>query len=166
MVAPKEYDIIKPMSQNKIDSSRFHSRKEWEEFLWRELLRQISRIKSTENLDGFLQCFISKHERNIMLKRLTALMMLKEGKSYREIGRLLWISPSTLSALRRSALLNPANYVTRREREKSKQRMPKKRHENIFGEIKNGYTDSILANFLEAVLEGKSNMRARWKMLR
>lgn len=154
------------INQNKINSGHFRSRKEWEEYLWRELLKQISQIQSVKDLNEFLQCFISKHERNIMLKRLTALTMLKEGKSYREIGRLLWISPSTLSALHKSEAFNPANYVTRREREKSKQRSPKKRYESTIGKIKTAHTDSILANFLEAILEGKSNMKARWKMLR
>jgi transposase len=38
----------------------------------------------------------------MMVKRAAAISLIKEGKKYREIGKILWISPSAISSIKKS----------------------------------------------------------------
>ena len=49
----------------------------------------------------------------LISKRLATVALIKGGKSYREIGKILWISPGTVSAIKKSIYL-PANYKSSR----------------------------------------------------
>ncbi len=82
--------------------SEFKSKKEWENFLWSKFLEKAEKAKSEKQLKIFLDNLLSANEKRLITKRLTALAMIKAGKSYKEIGEALWISPSTISALKKS----------------------------------------------------------------
>ncbi|MDP3052826.1 MAG: Trp family transcriptional regulator [bacterium] len=82
--------------------SEFKSRKEWEDFLWSKFLENAERARSEKQLKNFLDNLLSANEKKLIIKRLTALAMIKAGKSYKEIEEILWISPSTISALKKS----------------------------------------------------------------
>jgi len=82
--------------------SEFKSRKEWENFLWLKFLEKAEKAKSEKQLKIFLDNLLSANEKKLIIKRLTALAMLKAGKSYKKIEEALWISPSTISALKKS----------------------------------------------------------------
>lgn len=82
--------------------SKFKSRKEWEDFIWLKFLERAEKTKSNKQLKNFLDGLLSVNEKKLIIKRLTALAMIKAGKTYKEIEEVLWISPSTISALKKS----------------------------------------------------------------
>src|SRR3989338_9217386 len=96
---------------------QFISRKEWEEFLWDRVLDFILESKDKKDLKQKLESLFSKHERGLVLRRLTALLLLKEGLSYRKIGELLWVSSTTISTIKKSFSEN-RGYSSRKERSK------------------------------------------------
>ncbi len=82
--------------------AKFQSRKEWENFVWQKLLENIRGIKSKKDLGEFLDSLMSEDERKMVIKRLLAISLLKQGKTYKEIGEILWLSPNTISAIKKS----------------------------------------------------------------
>lgn len=82
--------------------SKLKSRKEWEDFVWSKFLENAERARSEKQLKNFLDNLLSANEKKLIIKRLTALAMTKAGKTYKEIEEILWISPSTISALKKS----------------------------------------------------------------
>ncbi len=70
----------------------YSSRKEWEIACWQKLL------DSTDLID----LLTTPHERRDFVMRAAALNMIMSGKSYREIGRELWLSPQTISGLKKA----------------------------------------------------------------
>lgn len=82
----------------------FKTRKEWEEFIWLKLLEDIKKTRSEKQLKELLNILISQKERKFIIKRLMTIYLIQKGKSYQEIGNLLWISPATISAIKKSLL--------------------------------------------------------------
>lgn len=72
--------------------SEYSSRKEWEIECW-------ERIKNAKTL---LHFFITPHERHNIIMRVVVSQMINSGKSYREIGKILWVSPQTISSIVKS----------------------------------------------------------------
>jgi len=93
----------------------FKSRKEWENFLWNYLVERLSKSKSGQELSDDLNALISDYERSLLLKRITTALLLTEGKSYTEIGELLWISPSTISAIKKNFSGITGGYIGRKK---------------------------------------------------
>ena len=81
---------------------KFGSRKDWEEAAWRTFVRRISKTKDYRELSRMLETSISRPERIKIVRRVMALARLGEGKSYRAIGRELWLAPQTISAIKKS----------------------------------------------------------------
>lgn len=91
---------------------KFKSKKEWGESAWLNFLKDIKKTKSEKELKELLNILISAKEKNFITRRLMAVYLIKQGKSYREIGNILWISPTTISAIKRS-VLKKSNYQAR-----------------------------------------------------
>lgn len=68
----------------------YPSRKEWEEACWKNILR------SPEWLN-----LLTVYERRNIVMRVAVTHRLNEQKSYRDIGRELWLSPQTISAIKK-----------------------------------------------------------------
>ena len=92
--------------------SSFRSRKEWEEGCWQKILGSRRA----------LELIITPHERHDLVMRVAALNFLETGKSYRQIGRELWLSPQTISGIKKSS--KEGGYRSYSERSK-KERKPK-----------------------------------------
>lgn len=75
----------------------FNSRKEWVGFVWTKILDDVKNPK----LANMLNTLISAHEKEIIVNRLAALTFIKQGKSYKQIGEELWLSPTTIRSLKR-----------------------------------------------------------------
>lgn len=84
--------------------SEFKSRKEWREFIWLEFLREVKKTKSEEQFKEILESVLSAKEKNLIINRLMAAALIKNGKTYREISELLWLSPNTISAIKKNLL--------------------------------------------------------------
>jgi len=97
----------------------FKSRKEWENYLIERFLEIIKKIDSPKEIAIFLNKLLSNEEKNIISRRLAAIALLKEGKTYKEISEILWISPATISAIKKS-ILNSKNYRSNYEFYKKK----------------------------------------------
>ena len=94
--------------------AKFGSRIQREEMAWRALVRRIAEIKSLPELSRMLALYISRPERRKIVRRALAYALLSEGKSYRAIGEELWLSPQSISAIKKS--FRERQYRSRRAR--------------------------------------------------
>ncbi len=85
----------------------------WEMNVWSKFLGNIEKANSKKEIAELLDNLLSSNEKILISKRLAAVALIKGGKSYREIGKILWISPGTVSAIKKSVYL-PANYKSSR----------------------------------------------------
>jgi DNA-binding CsgD family transcriptional regulator len=65
--------------------------------VWSKLLKDI---KNPE-LETLLNALLSQYEKDIITNRLIAISLIKQGKTYKEIGEELWLSSSTIRSLKR-----------------------------------------------------------------
>lgn len=89
------------------------SRAEWENFSWQKIL-------SSKEL---LELLITSSERHDLVMRAAALNRLIAGKNYKQIGDELWLSPQTISSIKK--ILREKSYQSYSERSK-KERKKKK----------------------------------------
>ena len=92
-------------------ASGYATRKEMEAGIWKRLTGELARISSPSEMERALAALTTAYEREQIIKRTFAIKLLKEGKSYNEIGRILWLSPTTISALKKS-VRGGAGYVS------------------------------------------------------
>lgn len=85
-----------------MEISKFKSRKEWSEAVWRKILEDI---KNPE-LSAVLNSLLSRYEKNIIVNRLAAMALIKKGRTYQQIGNELWLSPVTISSLKKALVKN------------------------------------------------------------
>ncbi len=88
--------------------SKYSSRKEWETRCWNDLVKNGTS----------LQLFTTSHERHDIFMRMVVFERIKSGKSYREIGKELWVSPQTISSIMK--FLQKNEYKSYREGNKEK----------------------------------------------
>lgn len=103
LVVAEMFAIIKYMAKTLEEISKFKSRKEWEDYVWSKIAEEIKKLKSENEVSGFLKNLLGAGERKTMIKRAAALLLIQEGRKYREIEEILWISPSTISSIKKSA---------------------------------------------------------------
>lgn len=116
------------------------SRKEKAELVWEKLLESI---KNPE-LKILLNTLLSRYEKDIITNRLIAVSLIKQGKTYKEIGKELWLSPSTIRSLKRITENNSTKeYQTYR-------RIRKTTKEKIKRSCKEKYTQEP-SPFLDAI---------------
>lgn len=90
--------------------STYTSRSEWEKDCWRK-------ISSSQKL---LELIVTPYERRNLILRAAARDSIALGKSYREIGKELWLSPQTVSGLKKA--VSEKSYRSYRERSKKERR--------------------------------------------
>jgi len=89
------------------------SSKEWEAACWQKIL------ESKE----LPQLLITAHERHDLVMRAAALDMLIAGKSYRQIGEELYLSPQTISGIKKA--VSEKSYRSYLERSKKERKRRK-----------------------------------------
>jgi DNA-binding CsgD family transcriptional regulator len=75
----------------------FNSRKDWINFTWSTILADVK----NPQFANMLNVLISAHEKENIVNRLAALIFIEQGKSYKQIGEELWVSPTTIRSLKR-----------------------------------------------------------------
>ena len=85
MILHKTLAAIPPMNQ-------YPSRKEWEAAAWERVLTSTDALR----------LLVTAHERRAIVMRAAALDRISSGKSYRDIGRELWLSPQTVSGIKKA----------------------------------------------------------------
>jgi len=111
----KKSTIMPPISD-------YPSREEWESACWRKML------ESKE----LLRLLITSHESHDLVMRAVALQGLASGKSYREIGKELFISTQTVSGIKKA--LSQKTYRSYLER--SKKERKKRKYSSDFSRSK------------------------------
>ena len=91
----------------------YSSRKEWETACWPKIL------KSQE----LLELLLTPDERHGLVRRAAAVGGLIAGKSYRQIGNELWLSPQTISCITKA--LKENGYRSYKERSKTERKKRK-----------------------------------------
>jgi len=86
----------------------------WSEELWENLLETISKTKSKKEIKQLFEKLISKDEKNMILKRLAVIALIKSGNSYQKISEILWLSPNTISAIKKNVFENHTSYKSYR----------------------------------------------------
>jgi hypothetical protein len=86
------------------------------QFLWCRFLDKFSGVKAREAINAIF----SDYEKRLITKRLAALALIKEGIGAREIGRLLWLSRSTIAALKKIILHPDGDYKSQRSFKRKK----------------------------------------------
>ncbi|MEK7192074.1 MAG: Trp family transcriptional regulator [Patescibacteria group bacterium] len=85
------------------DQLRGKDAEQWMEVLWDELLTKVSNMKSKKELKRTLESLMSEHEKRTILRRLAVNALVRLGKSYKKIGEIIWVSPQTISAIRKNS---------------------------------------------------------------
>lgn len=82
----------------------------WEAACWKKLAAS----------QGLLRLLITTHERHDLVMRAAALDRILSGKSYRQIGDELWLSPQTVSGIKKA--FKEKNYRSYLERSKTERK--------------------------------------------
>lgn len=113
----------------------FNSRGEWNDFVWDQIANRLALTKSPLEIKRILEQILGDYEKNLLIKRVIAIALIQEGLSYSEIGKLLWLSPSTISSIKKNLAAQNAGYKSwRKFRHEPKQYSSKIK---ISGEMKN-----------------------------
>ncbi len=89
---------------------RYSSRKEWEGACWHK-------ISKSRNLLGLV---VTSYERHNLVRRAAVMDSINSGKGYKQIAEELWLSPQTVSSIRKAISEN--NYRSYRERGKTERK--------------------------------------------
>ncbi|MBI2013272.1 MAG: hypothetical protein HYS87_00310 [Candidatus Colwellbacteria bacterium] len=84
--------------------NNFGSRKEWEEALWSEVVKDLSHAGSFNSISKILDLLLPDFEKHRIGRRAAAAYLLNQGKSHREISKELWLSLQTISTIKKSFL--------------------------------------------------------------
>lgn len=86
------------------------SAERWSEKLWADLISNIYRAGSEKEIKRLLEKLFSEDEKIMILKRLSVIALIRSGKSYQEISDILWLSPNTISTIKKNLFNNHKNY--------------------------------------------------------
>ncbi|PIP30114.1 hypothetical protein COU12_01690 [Candidatus Jorgensenbacteria bacterium CG10_big_fil_rev_8_21_14_0_10_54_38] len=93
---------------------KLNPRKKWEGLAWQRFLETAEKAGSERKLNLLLDSVLSASEKRLIVRRLAVMALIGQGRTYREIGRRLWLSPSTVSAIKRG-MRGRSPYRSRRE---------------------------------------------------
>lgn len=101
----KKESLIMPAIGN------YHSRAEWEDACWRKI--SVSK--------DLLELLATSYERHNLIMRAAVIDALASGKTYRQIGNELWLSPQTISGIKKALVeKNYRSYLERSKKERKK----------------------------------------------
>lgn len=79
--------------------SRYPVHRDVEKRMFEIFKNVISYLKSTEDIDDFLEDFLSPVEKIMLAKRLSIAILLAKGYTYPSIKQILRVTPSTIAAV-------------------------------------------------------------------
>lgn len=88
----------------------YSSRKEWEDACWQKISKS----------GDFLEILVTSYERHGLVMRAAVIESVKLGKRYRQIADELWLSPQTISSIKKA--INESGYRSYRERSKTERK--------------------------------------------
>jgi uncharacterized protein YerC len=116
------------------------SRKERASLVWSKLLENIKNPK----VEILLNTLLSQYEKDIVANRLIAISLIKQNKTYKEIGEELWLSSSTIRSLKRMLENKTAKeYQTYRGFKKAEKEKNEKSHKKEYIPEPSPFFDAI-----------------------
>ncbi|TSC88888.1 MAG: hypothetical protein G01um10143_785 [Parcubacteria group bacterium Gr01-1014_3] len=91
------------------------SAEDWTEKLWLKLIEKVSQTNNEEATRKLIEHLLSADEKKMIAKRLGVIALIKSDKSYKEISEILWLSPNTISTIKKNILGNDGNYKSYRK---------------------------------------------------
>lgn len=79
--------------------SRYPIHKDVEKRMFEIFKASISHLRSSEDIEDFLEDFLSPVEKIMLAKRLSIAVLLAKGYTYPSISRILRVTPSTISTV-------------------------------------------------------------------
>ena len=126
-------------------------RTEWEKAVWSEIVNYLANAKSKKDFKEILGKLLSEDEKRIIVNRMAVLALVRSGGSYSEIGNLLWVSPVTISTIKK-------NFGGKFEHYKSCRSLPSKNKKRS-----NGIETKIKKSFWEELFDTDIDL---WEILR
>lgn len=129
--------------------------------MWQKFIEILEKKRGRNYLNKFLNNFFSEHEKKAVIKRLAAIALIRQGKTYKEIGEILWLAPNTISSIRKS-LRNSQCYKSYRWFRQEKE---KKALKNLKPTKGVSWFESFCDAFPNIILPPPKTGRGRWKSL-
>lgn len=132
--------------------------KDWEEKLWPKFLDCIEQSRTSNEMARLVQAFLGDLGRDHVLRRFTAILMLRDNRTYREVRDALGLSYNTIRALRNG--LQKGEYVVweKIERAYTKKKITSS---DFFKKPAKG----ALERFLTDLLLWEIDPKVRWRFL-
>ena len=115
--------------------NKFKSKNEWESYIWAKIVKGFAESNSAKEIEKSLDMLLTRHEKIQIINRASAISLLKREMSYREIGRMLWLSPQTISAIRKS-IRSEGGYTSRYTRNKKSEIKQRPLTKEEWGQLK------------------------------
>lgn len=78
--------------------------KNLEQQIWDSVIKKISEAGDEKAIERILNGILTNQEKESIARRLAVLSLSQKGWSYQKIGELLWVSPVTISTIKKSAM--------------------------------------------------------------
>ena len=95
------------------------NRGDWEKSVWENFVFDLSK-KTAKEIKEKLNSTLSNKEKKNIVYRLSAIDLLKQSKSYTEIGQALWLAPQTISTIKKNFLNKDNDYRSYRSMPRKK----------------------------------------------
>lgn len=131
-----------------------------EKLIWDELLKEFNKTESLKEMERLFNILTSVQEREIISRRLAVISLIKKGDSYKEISRKLWVSPLTISTIKKS-MFNNDGYKSYHwmKKENTKEVTP-----NIYSEDKIESALNQIMNHIVFMIENRPRKNGpRWR---
>ncbi len=132
-----------------------------EQVIWKEVIEKFAKAKNAEEIDQLFNSLMTFQERETVARRLAVLALVKKGFSYKQISEQLWVSPVTISVMKKS-FFDQQGYQSYREMKNGHPSKP-------MGVSSDSPQESAFSKWLDYVAivsEGFLDMTApRWKFL-
>lgn len=117
--------------------SRYPIVKEVEERIFEVLTQVIADLKNSSEINDFLEDFLSPVEKIMLAKRLSIAVLLAKGYDYRQIQKILRVTPPTIASVNLSLKYTGKGYKRVVEKILAQERMAEfwQKIDDILGEI-------------------------------
>ena len=78
--------------------------------IWEQFFKSVKKTNSSQEFKKIIELLFSDVEKVMIEKRLAIVCLLKDGKSYKEVGRLIDVSSATISFVKQGFKRNK-NYL-------------------------------------------------------
>ena len=99
------------------------------------MIEGLAKMTSSEEIEQSLNMLLTAYEKKQIINRAVATSLLRQGKSYKEIEEMLWLSPITISAIRKS-IKTQKEYVSGYMRSKKHEKKQKPLTKEELGQLR------------------------------